>query len=370
MEKAKMKNIKIFNKVLPLIIALPCVYLISSCSSNSADLKQLKESGTYNEVLSKESIESINNYYLNCTSREPGNNYSKELIWRGYDSDRFNGCYGSKNKRLSTFLNEYGEDEDEIILAYLKNDDITKYKKYLVEDKKIDDNDMFSDVNNTSKIDGKYLYAYQKDEDRGETLLFTCGDISDIKLSVDDYTLVFVAKRKPVTIKENMVTGEKYENRIIYEYHQLRMEFTDLWSKPSLMENDYVTEIIDSSASYVGERIDACAPTYADFKALYSPLLGMQTISDTFMRYYINAEVVIEGSTRYVSLPRYSGYGTSHQIDLLKTSAQIPPLDDIYFDAREDFKNALIKADPNSEYGYWLFDYGKVAEIIKRYHSI
>lgn len=369
-----MRNGKTFKRLLSLAV-LPCAIFSSSCAESSKALKQLKQDGTYNEILSQETIEAVDNYYLDYnldySSRNPGQNYSEELLWRGYDNDRYNGCYGSKTKRLSTYLSEYGEDENDIILAYLKNDDIAKYQEYLSNEKTADYNNMFSEPNDTSKIDGKYLYAYQRDEDKGDALLFACENISDICLSFDDYTLAFAAKRKPVKIKEDITSGIKYENKTIYAYHQIRLEFGGLWKKPSLMEDDYAAMIMDYSASYVGERLDAYATTYADSKALYSPLLGMETVSTTFMNFYCNAEIVTVDSKRCVSLPHYSDYGTEHQVDLLSSSTSINFLNDVYFEAREDFKNALVKdLNPNNDYGDGLFDYDKVVEIVKKYHSI
>lgn len=325
---------------------------------------------------SKDAIsEAMVNYELDYHYQNPGQNYSIELLWRGYDSDRWNGCYGSKTRRLSTYLNYYGEDEDGIYLLYLKTADIPEYQEFLKK-KHVNKDDyrddyaiLFYDEDDTLKIDGKYLYAYQKDDDKNDYAVVKANDISEIKMAIDDYTLVFAAKRKPVEIKEDVSAGVSYTNNVIYAYHQLRLEFSNANVAPSLLGDSAAYGM--SMSSHTGEILEAFHPSSIVSNGIYAPNLGMAEASTTYIDFGLDFKILTVGSKKCISLPHYENYGKEKQWDLLDSSLEISEYSDVYFDAKDDFKDALVQdLYEGGKSGYGLFDYDKVTKIIQKYHSI
>lgn len=114
---------------------------------------------------------------------------------------------------------------------------------------------------------------------------------------------------------------------------------------------------------YVGEMLEAFPETYENMYFGCFPNLGLSSAKNTH-----RLEVLSVNGEKRVTLPRYAlSAGTRY--DLLSDETILPvTVEDVFSGHRGEFLTALITETEteNGAYIYSMYDYDKVAEIIKR----
>ena len=348
-------------KVLVLLLSLLAVSL-TACSNSDTNYKG------YEEIKDANLISDLANYDLKYELVVPGNSMTYNYLWDGYASADVNK---SLEVRYYTYLTEYKACDEKYYLLYLKTNALPKY-----EDEGLNYEDMrshdpynyhFSSYASEEIIDGKYLNAFKlaSDKDYSELKMYVVDDISNIKFKVDDYQLIFAAKKKDATIKEN-VSLAKAINKDITLYVKYDLIFNDFNVSPSYYtfktsEADNQKKLNEAFA-VTGEVLEAFPIEYEDKTCVYVPNFGLN-IYKNFHR----LEVLEEDGSKYLLLPRYE---VNDNKDLLSLDYEAFLNEDIYGNYKELFKDSFVKATSEVSNGYimGLYDYDKVSSIISNNH--
>lgn len=301
----------------------------------------------------------------------PGNELPYSYLWDGTNTS-VNARARSVEKRYNTYLTEYKESDGKYYLAYLKKDKIAEYKTWLKEYEDNNANDdgnyHFTAYDNEKVIDGKYFYCYQKlaDFDASILKLETVDSLNDVRFEKNGYKLVLCATGKPAVIKQNVTTGESV-NKNLFLFNRYELIFDDTATAPTYYSftgrEMYNQKLLKSMFDYVGEMLEAFPETYENMYFGCFPNLGLSSAKNTH-----RLEVLSVNGEKRVTLPRYA-LSADTRYDLLSDETTLPVTEeDVFSGHRGEFLTALI-ADTETENGayiYSMYDYDKVAEIIKR----
>jgi len=365
---------KIIKKLFLFLCVIALIFGISACDTiPDEQLDSSEIVGNYDEE-TKRIFNELLNYDLIYQNIAFDTHLSHSFLWDGYDPENMFGPTLDEENRFYTFLTEYGAQSDEYYLLYLKSDVVMSYESKLQEyENKYSEehNYHFTSYNEHNVIDGKYLYCHQSlSEDVTENvILLKANSLSEISYKYNDYQLVFCAKSRSATIKENLSTSEKINKPltlylrtpIVFEYEDLppiKYEFEGIEGSYQRGEEQFF--------NFTGELIEAYGLWYSEMTFSNYPSRG-------FKNYWLNnpmtAEVIKEGENKYLALPRYT---ENDKRDLLDSNTQFKwNEEDVFKGYKQDFLKAFVKEyngsllDPRGYY-YALYDYDAVVEIIRK----
>lgn len=325
---------------------------LTSCTSNEDKLPENTEL-----IENETERNAIFCYTLDLTQLVPGENYSYRFLWDGYNPDAMDGISGSKTDRTLTFLNEYTKLKGYYFL-YLSNQDLTDAKTAFANLKRNDN--LYTDKEDV--VDGKYLYGAQLLSRNVDYLLYKNEEYVNMPLEIKDYTLVFACKKKTITTIEEPSSSDPY-SKSTTAYTQISLEY-DKEKKEMSWADTANSHELKNALNLEDERLEIGSPSFKEKKVVYGPQFCF-TPSKTFLS-PIGTMLTHMDDKDYISLPRYASLN-GKKTDLLDETTSIPSFQEVYYDKKAAFRDALSDKMDGENNAY--FDYSKVKQIILEGHT-
>lgn len=322
-------------------VLLASISLIS-CTGGSGE-SSTQDFGSLTKVEDETFRKKLFSFTLNHNREVPGQYIDISVLWTGFATQYPRSPEDTSEKpSYYTFLAEPGKASDSYYFIYINASKIEEYQDWFAQYATSAKNEHYSCEFNSSfdYIDGKYLLASSKNEDK-DLLAYQGTSLEDAPITAEGYELALVLQTKPLTIKENVSTGES-----------IGEDLTLLHRLSAKKGEDGKTLIAAESSNY--SSVD-------DFYSISNEMLvafgdGLAIPSCLQDESYAYTEYALINQNK-VSLPRYSG--TNDMLDESFTG-----LEDIYLDYKSKFLDAYLEEDP-SHSGYGFYDLTKVKSIIK-----
>ena len=353
---------KLSNKTITFLSLILSAVLFAGCSGyNDTELT----SDGCQTITDERIIGELSDFKFEYAFDVPGAEYPyRYLIDGNVQSEEKN-----EQRTLFTYLTEHGDDDGYYYLAYMKTDDIKKYSDELTSYEKQNEENHeyhFTKHDEVNVIDGKYLFAYERLKLPDVTLKYLkTDDIKNVKYKISDYTLVFCAQRKTITVKQNVTTGNNVNNTItLYKRTELVFEDENASPLPYVFDTNEKTNQarINELFSYRGEMLEAYYKTCETVETEYYPIFRIRTV---------RAKITVKDGVKYVSLPRYKSNG-DEKTDLLTGDESQDPYENVYGAHKNQFLDAVIEVSDTEEssytfgkYYFALYDYDNVTSILK-----
>ncbi|MGP1414183.1 MAG: hypothetical protein ACTTID_03340 [Bacillales bacterium] len=338
------------KKTIKIITLIVSFSFLSSCVN--------KKSYQFYEVTDKNIKDAVFRYDLNYKIFIPSYFVTYSVLWKGYDV--VPGPPGiKKNERYYTYLTEYESNKDSYYMLCFNKKDIEKFSNWFTEYHKNNSYDLtnYHFIDDINVIDGKYLLFGQENNILNYKVYHTSNPY-DISRIDKEYIPSICLQSKELNIVENISLGYKINKKIkLFRRYELRYDLFHKNLKKYKFYTPEITniEIIDNIFSYNGLRIETYPIDFENFDFAYCPKIGLKNehIPYTLWVNVLNDNTII--------LPRYR-QNSNNIIDLLDSNNDISFFDDIYYDLKEEFKDAFIKMDDKY---YGIFDFNKIKNIIK-----
>ena len=284
------------------------------------------------------------------------------------------------DKNYYSYMIEYGEQNSDFYLVYLKSERIAECRQYLeeyynarVDEKNFKNNYYFTPQHdNEAVVDGKYLFAFVNLGGKAEDLkLCKASDITQAALHLaDGWQLVFCVKERSALLMENMSTG-KLINKDMTVYASLALEYNDAGQVRDLQDKNNVQQYVDTCFDRSATLVQLYPEKIEEMTVLCHPQDGWTGEEAWLVRVYIS--VVEKDGIKYFALPKYHQYGGKGKFDLFGDFDG----DDVIFGTKEtEFYDAYVRMPEEGEFsgvplGYYLYlfglyDYDKVCELLRR----
>ena len=317
------------------------------------------------KIENSELTNAVFNYDLQYQINVPGQQFSYNVLWTGYDPDYY-GINLNKESRFFTYLTEYKESYDCFYALYLPETELNKPSAGAWVSDYLIGNTRAHFVEDDKVVDGKYLFYAQKNIIDN---YLVCGakELSDIPFSFSNYQIAICLQSKTMTILENISTGTQIHKKI----NLLRRYETILDSETNKLTN-YVFEdaeerdsnkYIDSVFSYSGYRIEAYPSAFEEMSFCYCPKIGLK---NTGFARTIKAELL---DSNRIILPRFY-YLNGEKIDLLDSNfdySNHPLFEDVYRSFKPLFLEAYLMDSEYKQRTYQcgIFNFTIVKSIIR-----
>ncbi len=320
-------------------------------------------------------IKAIRDFEFEYDSQRPGSGMLYYTLLSGKiltNEGRGPDAAVSESKAYCTYLVEYKANPTDYYFAYVKEERLAALKEgydaYRASFSK--DSDSFHFIGDEGDIDGKYIISAQKIGEE-DILVYQGSETSKAPFAPSGYRLAFCAKKKEMTILENVSEGAAI-NKNMNLYKRVLLRHDDSSNKMVPLEfegypREYQNSLIsDSLFSYEGKRLETYKKSYENLENCYAPILGSNGKHPGDM-----VRAVFDGDD--VLLPRYEYYGSEGKyVDLLDGEEEIPAfMEDIYRDLKGDVLSSYLRmekeeyAEDDKSLRYGVFDFEKVSNVIK-----